>query len=354
MKQTLSFLSWLTVLLLWACAATVYVNPSIYGKYIAVVGLCFPFFVVAVMGMGVLCLLIKPRLVFISIFGLLCCFGSLRDYCPINLSSPPPKKAIKVISYNTMSFGCWRMDDNGRDVELVRYLCTQQPDIAALQETAFSSEDMHTCIQRTMKRYGYHFEWIFVGGNRVGVMSKWPIARQEVICHSTGNGAAAFYVTPRQGDTIIVVCAHLESMHLSNAERDNYHDIVRNPETANKVHGKLGLVRKIANSGAERARQVDTLCTFIDRNADRKLLVMGDFNDSPISYAHHSVCSRLTDTYRATANGIGRSFNRDAIYVRIDNIFCSQHFKPYAMKVDQTVPFSDHYPMIGYLKEQTK
>lgn len=354
MKQTLRFLSWLTVLLLWACAATVYVNPSIYGKYIAVVGLCFPFFVAAVMGMGVLCLLIKPRLVFISIFGLLCCFGSLRDYCPINLSSPPPKKAIKVISYNTMSFGCWRMDDNGRDVELVRYLCTQQPDIAALQETAFSSEDMHTCIQRTMKRYGYHFEWIFVGGNRVGVMSKWPIARQEVICHSTGNGAAAFYVTPRQGDTIIVVCAHLESMHLSNAERDNYHDIVRNPETANKVHGKLGLVRKIANSGAERARQVDTLCTFIDRNADRKLLVMGDFNDSPISYAHHSVCSRLTDTYRATANGIGRSFNRDAIYVRIDNIFCSQHFKPYAMKVDPTVPFSDHYPMIGYLKEQTK
>lgn len=27
-------------------------------------------------------------------------------------------------------------------------------------------------------------------------------------------------------------------------------------------------------------------------------------------------------------------FNRDAIYVRIDSIFCSSHFKPYAMRID--------------------
>ena len=40
----------------------------------------------------------------------------------------------------------------------------------------------------------------------------------------------------------------------------------------------------------------------------------------------------------------------DAIYVRIDHAFCSQDFKPFAFKVDNTVPFSDHYPMIGYLK----
>ena len=72
MKQILCFFSWLAVLMLWACAATVYVNPAVYGKYIAVVGLCFPFFVAAVLGMGVLCLLIKPRMVFISSFGLLC------------------------------------------------------------------------------------------------------------------------------------------------------------------------------------------------------------------------------------------------------------------------------------------
>ena len=140
-------------------------------------------------------------------------------------------------------------------------------------------------------------------------------------------------------------------MHLSGDERSEYHELVKSPTKADKVHGKLTLVRKIATGGYERAMQADTLAQFIDRHKGRKLIVMGDFNDTPISYAHHQVCSRLTDCFRATGNGIGRSFNRVAIYVRIDNIFCSSHFKPYAMGIDTSVSWSDHYPMVGYLKE---
>ena len=60
----------------------------------------------------------------------------------------------------------------------------------------------------------------------------------------------------------------------------------------------------------------------------------------------------LTDAYRATGNGIGRSFHKDAIYVRIDNIFCSDHWKPFAAMVENSVDYSDHYPVSAYLKPQ--
>lgn len=345
-------MSWLAVLALWAVAASVYVSPAVYGKYIAVVGLTFPFCAAAVGAMGVLCLLIKPRLAWIAVVGLLGCMGTVRDYFPINLTSPPPKQAFKVMSYNTLNMGNFLMDDNGRDFAVMRYVCSQQPTIACLQEFGARSNEELEKVKGTARRYGLHLEVAQVGTSRVAVLSKWPIARKEVICHSVGNGAAAFYVVPRHADTIIVVNAHLESMHLELKERANFSKMVHNLEAADTIRGKFTIIRKIAHGGAIRACQADTLAQFIEHNRNRKLILMGDFNDTPVSYAHHTVCSRLTDCYRATANGLGRSFNRNAMYVRIDHLFCSSHFKPYAVSVDQGVPFSDHYPLVGYLKEE--
>ena len=107
LKKLFSFFNWLAVLLMWGCAASVYIDPSIYGKYFSVIGLTFPIWAAAVLFMTVITLLFQPKMVWIPLVGFVGCYGSIRDYCPINLSSPPPKRAWKVMSYNTMSFGNW-------------------------------------------------------------------------------------------------------------------------------------------------------------------------------------------------------------------------------------------------------
>ena len=283
MTKLLTFLAWLAVLIMWGCAATVYVSAATYGKYIAVVGLGFPFCVAAVLAVGMVCLLLKPRLVWIPVVGLVGCFGSVRDYFPVNLSSPPPKGTLKVMSYNTLALGNMRMSDDSVNYEVVRYIIDQRPDIVCLQEVSFRNDEDRGRMTRSMRRYGYHFETIWVGENQLGVMARMPIASKRVVCHSKGNGFAAFSLVPRRGDTITVVCVHLESMHLSGEERSEYHELVKSPTKADKVHGKLTLVRKIATGGYERAMQADTLAQLIDRHKGRKLIVMGDFNDTPIS-----------------------------------------------------------------------
>ncbi len=350
MTHVLSFFSWIAVLLMWLCAASVYVSPATYGGYFAVFSLGFPLLVSLTLLMGAVCLLFKPHLALISLLGLLGCAGSLRDYFPLNLSSPPPKQALKVISYNTLTLGSWQKDDSGSTYAVLRYLTTQRPDLACLQEVAYNVADGgEDYVTRHLRHQGYHFEPAQIGGNKVALISRWPILRKEILCQSVGNGAAAFWVSPKAGDTLIVVNAHLESMHLSNELRSTFHSVATDPSKIDNVHGKLKLIQSIAHSSTIRATQADTLAQFIDQHANEPLLLMGDFNDTPISYAHHQVCSRLTDCFRATGNGLSRSFNRDAIWVRIDNIFCSAHFKPFAMHVDNTVPFSDHYPIVGYV-----
>ncbi len=355
MKHILSFLSWLSVLLLWGAAASVYVNPAHYGKLFALVGLAFPIFLALVIGSGLLCLLFAPRQVWIALVGIAACIGSVRDYFPINLSSPPPKNAIKVISYNTMSLRSWKMDANKRDYEVIRYLLSQQPDIVCMQEVGFAPDWRGDTvrIKENAERYGYYFRFGQANKNVMAVASRFRIVKTEVVCSSESNGAVAFYLLRKNNDTLIVVNAHLESMHLSDKLRNEYSELIKNPQKGTKDLGtKVSLLRSIAKNGVVRAEQADKLAAFIDSHHDKPLILMGDFNDTPISYAHHKICTRLTDALRATSNGIGRSYNRNAMYVRIDNAFCSKHFKPYSFRIDDSVPFSDHYPVIGYLKEQ--
>lgn len=350
MQKFLLILSWIAVLALWACAGSVYLSPAHYGWLLGVVGLCFPFGVAAVLGTALLCLLLKPKLLWVHLLGLGACAGSLRDYCPLNLSSPPPKGCLKVMTYNTMNWGSRERDERG-DYEVVRYVGTQRPDLACLQEAIFYGTEDQDAVVASLRRYGYHYHWLALSSmNIVGLASRYPIVDKEIICRSKTNGAAAFYVIPKRGDTLIVVNAHLESMHLSAENRHNFSQIVKNPDEAEAIGGKRAIISTIGHSGHDRALQADTLAQFLDRHKGRKVIVMGDFNDTPISYAHHQVCERLTDAFRATGNGIGRSFHKDAIYVRIDNIFCSPHWKPYAARVDASVPFSDHYPLTAYLK----
>ena len=94
----------------------------------------------------------------------------------------------------------------------------------------------------------------------------------------------------------------------------------------------------------------------------RRLVLGGDPHQLPSLWPGHLLSAllrpprlpplRLTDTFRATGNGIGRSFAKDRIYVRIDHVFCSDHWRPFAANIDSGVHFSDHYPFTVWLKPQ--
>lgn len=139
-------------------------------------------------------------------------------------------------------------------------------------------------------------------------------------------------------------------MHLSQDDRSQYHEMVVNPENSTPKASSRMLVSKISNASVVRSRQTVITAAYVERllKAGKSVILCGDFNDTPISYTRHRIASTgLTDAYVATANGIGRSFNRDAIYVRIDNMFCSPDWKPYDCQVDASIKESDHYPIIS-------
>lgn len=344
--------SWTSVLLLWTCSASVMVNPT-HFRLLSILGLAFPFLLGGTLFMAFLSLIFTPRQLWITLLGLLVCIVPIRTYCPFNLSSPAPKGSLKVISYNTAGWGGATNDTiNGiTGNRIAHYLANENPDIVCVQEGFAREEHYQNYIYPIFREQRYHQEDTF-NDSKLVLFSKYPIVRSKRICQIGNNGTMAYWLKLSDKDTLLVINNHLRSMGLTQDDRDEFHNSVR--ETGEKIHKKAvrTIISKISRASIGRAAMVDTITAFIAQQKGQSMIVCGDFNDSPISNTYYRMSKGLRDAYVRTGNGLGRSFNRDAIIVRIDYLFCSDDWRPFSAYIDNRVNFSDHYPIIGYFKRE--
>lgn len=280
---------------------------------------------------------------------LLWCGAPLLSF---NFKSPPPKTAIKVISYNTLFLGGPCEDPITGENNVAKYLEIRKADIACLQEVPSFDGYYEQRVFPVMKHAKYHDGLLF-NGVFIAMFSHYPIVRHELVCQDEGNGSVAFWTVRAPGDTILVINNHLKSVGLSMEDREEFKEMVHAPESKISRQGSKTILSKITHAAAARAAMADKVAAFIDRHRGTPMIVCGDFNDTPISYAYRRVGKGLTDAFVSTGRGFGRSFNRDAIFVRIDHMFCSEEFTPYAAYVDSRIKCSDHYPIVAYF-EPTK
>lgn len=336
---------------LYVVVASQWVSP----REVAVaglLGLLFPA-ALAVAGVGLLLTLVfAPKRVWLPLLGFVPAACAIRAYVPVNFPSPHPRGALKVMTYNTMNFGGYAADSLSGGYSLSKDVLAERPDIFCLQEAAPPSAASLPEIEAYFRQNGgYHYRSHKIGASHLAVGSKFRILSSETVCRNGQNGAAAFRLRLPEGDTLLVVNCHLESMHLSHDERSDYHTMVKNPDSLRLDSSMVAMARKLGRATRERAAQIDTIVSYLDAHPCKRVVVCGDLNDTPVSYAHRRLASRLTDAYAASGNGPGRSFARDAIYVRIDHLFCSSAYRPYGARIDRSLTRSDHYPLIVYLKE---
>lgn len=343
-------IAWIAVALLWACALSVYVSP-VHCRWLGVFTLGFPFFLLGVLLVWPFVLLFARRRWWVPLLGLTLCFFTIRTYYPINIPSSPPKGCIKVLSYNTCGFAGLKTDSQGC-YAVAEYLARSQADIICLQEAGYADGRSYDGIDKRLREAYPNYDTAHISMNTLSVLTRYRVLRHHVICQNGLNGAVEFTLLPASGDTIHLINCHLYSMHISPGERATYANLVTSSEKVEDPEGTSRmLLSKISHASVERARQADELAEYLKQLEGRNVILCGDFNDSPVSYTHHRIAScGLTDAFASAGNGLGRSFNRDAIIVRIDNILHSRHWKAYRCQVDDSNKDSDHYPISCYLK----
>lgn len=350
LTRILAGASIVSVVLLWACALSVYIHPASF-KPAGVMGLAFPFILAGVLMMQVLMLVFAFRRSWIPAVGMLLCAGTIRTYFPINFPSIAPKGCVKVMTYNVCNWGhgdTAYTEDKKHNL-IAQYMAQSEADIICIQEGT-ATAGFYEKYARPELTHTPHMDSISLSSSRLVMFSAYPIVKKQRICHNTFNGSGAFWVVMEPGDTLIVINNHLQSNHLDQKDREGWSRMVKQPKENISDSVSLSLYHKITESSVARANMADSIAQFIEDNKHHSILVCGDFNDSPICYAHHRIASGLKDVYARTANGIGRTFTQDAIYVRIDHILCSRDWKPYQCAVDNTCYLSDHFPVTCYLK----
>lgn len=340
------------VLMLWACAASVYLKPSAV-KGLAVVGLGFPIFVGGVVLMLVLALLLAPRRAWIPVVGLAGCCGSLRSYCPVNIPRKAPERSLKVISYNVGSWDGSNYDGRMDKVQpIAGYLAEEGADVVCLQEAMATGEHFYRDSLLARMPYEMHCDTVAVGDLVLAVVARYPIVGKRMLTSKEHNQAAAFWLKMSDNDTLVVVNCHLMSTHLTGHERTGFGDLVHHRSAEVDREMPRAILSKIQRYSVVRAEMADAVADFAKLYRKGNLILCGDFNDTPISYTYHRIASYLTDAYRSAGNGLGRSFNQYSMFVRIDHMFCSAQWEPMDCYVDNEVKLSDHYPIVGYFQRK--
>ena len=344
-----AFIAWVVVMALWGCIASTWVNPS-HFRFLGALGVAFPIFLAGVILVLLLGLLVAPRKCWIPVLGLVVSFSSIREYCPINLPEEVPEGSIKVMSYNSMAFGNKKKDDEGRNA-VAANIGRSGADIVCVQEwSGLTKTIFQEDIQELSGNHLTHYDTIRNGIHHVGIISHYPIVGKRCLSYGFEHRMAEFKLLLAPNDTLRVVNCHLKSMRLTPEDRSAYQDMVTGQEKKDIEKESRNLISKIARASVVRAAEVEVLCRYLEENAGKSIVLCGDFNDTPISYAHHRVTELgLTNAFTASGNGIGRSFNRDAIYVRIDHILYSQDWTAYQCRVEKDVQHSDHYPITCWL-----
>lgn len=339
----------LAVVVLLFSAVSGIIDPHVW-KWCVSLSLCFPVFVAVNVAFILVWLILQSRHWLWSALALAACAYQLFTYCPINLPQSAPAGSIKVVSYNSYGFG-YGDKDSTCYLQMLDYLRNSDANILCVQEGGSLPIHQKSLVEATAHWPYKDTVQVDAVHNSVIIFSDYPLLSRHITYSSSPGHLCAIYKLDIEGDTICVVNSHFVSNSISSNDKQAYHKLVTVTDEDSSKQDILRLARKINEAGLKRAEQADSLAMYLETLGDMPVIVCGDFNDSPLSYAHHRLVRILDDAYTASGLGPGISYHKSQMFFRLDNILCSHHWKSYGADVDAKAKMSDHYPISVWLKK---
>lgn len=330
------------------CAYSPYADPAEYPLW-ACTGLLFPFFLLLNLLFLLFWLIFKWKYIWLPALILLAGWKTTWSYTPLNLSQEPEsKEGIKILTYNVWEMKGETGGNEASSVSITDYIKNCDADIVCLQE--FPTEDAK--LRKSLSAvYPYIKTCSVYHGYGIACLSKYPILSSEQIHYKSIYNCSALFKIRQQKDTLTIICNHLESNRLNRKDKQAYKSILKSPDKQQIKKGEY-LLRKYTDAAKARAVQADSVAHAIRRNRCRYMIVCGDLNDTPVSYAYRIIGKGLQDAYAEKGFGPGFSYNRNFLYFRIDHIMANENFRIIQCKIDRTIRLSDHYPVWCLLEKK--
>lgn len=289
----------------------------------------------------------KPRLIWVPAAALALAWGGIARYCPIHRAQPHDNSepGFTLMTYNVY----FLLDYEGTDTPLNRtlsFLLAQDADMVCLQESPelnrpnaglkVSKEQ----IDSIHARYPYRIP-TDLGMN---FLSKYPAQLLFDTTYSESSAVAAYRVQIGERE-VTIVNQHMESIGLTQTDKELYHEITAHPNTDYLEEVKTHLLSKLVNAARARNKQADLTAERIDSLAGN-VIVCGDFNDSPLSYAVRRFRRMgFRNAYNELGLGPGITYHANRFWFRIDHILYKGDMEAQWLE-RLRYKSSDHYPLL--------
>ncbi len=328
---------------------------ALLGSYIAryippdkwwspsILGLLYPYLLAVNLLFIILWLILKPRYLLYSLLVILIGWGTFSRF--LQLSGNTSDTAdISVVSYNVKNFTGKGSNPSHELAEIIKgFLKENEPDIICLQEVKLRTNKVFN-LEATKSELPNirHYQYARSGSTMGSVtMTSYPIVKMEEIrFKKSGNIAICTDIVIRK-DTVRIFNVHLQSYRI---DPDHY-QVIDSPGISHRKEFReyRELALKYKNAMEKRAVQARLIRRKIEESP-YPVIVCGDFNDTPSSYAYLKTKGKLKDAFVASGKGIGQTYVGKLPSFRIDYVLHSHHFKSYNFTI-HNIPYSDHLPI---------
>ncbi len=260
-------------------------------------------------------------------------------------------RGIRLMSYNVQNFDLynWNHNQESRDniLEIIR---GQKPDIICFQEFYTESGGAYDNISRIKEVLGlpylyFHRTTVIKESHQWGLatFSRYPILSFENINfpNSKNNGAVLSNLLI-DGDTVSLVNVHLQSIQFRDYDyRYLEHMGKQKPDLEQSRH----IAGKLKRAYKARAVQVELLSDALQK-VKHKLILCGDFNDTPVSFTYHTLSRHMQDAFLKKGFGFGKTYAGRLPLLRIDYLLFGKSFSVNGFRVVHQTR-SDHYPVMA-------
>jgi endonuclease/exonuclease/phosphatase family metal-dependent hydrolase len=302
----------------------------------------------------------KSRKYWLSLILCILGIGNLFDIVEPSLfrsHAPDPDRnvePVKLMSFNVRLFDLynWFHSSETRG-NIFSFLKEENPAIACFQEfytnTGEKSEMKNKEeLTRVLGAPYSHIEFTVSlnGKDNFGIAtySKYPIVRRGAHHFKKKGGNVFIYSDIKIGDdTLRVFNVHLESIRFRKEDYKFIENLGNDEVEQDELAGGLNILRRLKRAYQKRAEQVDLIYHEI-RKSPYRVVVCGDFNDTPSSYAVNTLSENLKDSFRESGVGFGKTYSGPFPSFRIDYIFHDKQLKSFNFTTHHG-ELSDHYPI---------
>ena len=319
---------------------SVLVNPA-KAWFFTLFGLLFIPLVLLTLLFFLWALVRRSRMTGFLLVMLLPAFFLIGKYYQFKGPEPEREPTLKVVSYNVGLFAHGRESDRMALADTVAaFLRSCDADVICLQEFYLpNAQDLEGWFRRQFP--GYRADYYVLTGEKGHAgnvtLSRRPVLYKGKLDFDKSTNLALHTDIQLDSTVLRFYNCHFESYNISLS------GLVKSIGRKEDLVEDTG--RKMRRSITQRPRQVDEVMQDVD-NCPVRSVVLGDFNDNPLSYTVFRLSRGRRDSFVQAGKGFGATYRSLWPLLRIDYILYPRDLEAVSYEV-RKVKYSDHYPVIA-------